>query len=128
MNVKTLRLSAWLCAGLLLAGACSRSPTASITLHWAAPTQNEDGSALDDLAGYRVYWGQDPGGPYEHSADIGDPAETSHVVKEIPDGTWYFVMTAVNADQAESTLSNEVSIEIENGAPVPQATHTSLVR
>jgi Putative Ig domain len=38
------------------------APTAngSAALSWTAPTQNTDGSALTDLAGYRVYHGTSP--------------------------------------------------------------------
>ena len=32
----------------------------SISLSWSAPTENEDGSALVDLAGFRIYWGTAP--------------------------------------------------------------------
>ena len=33
----------------------------SITLSWTAPTENEDGSALTDLAAYKIYYGTSPG-------------------------------------------------------------------
>ncbi|MDH3432879.1 MAG: putative Ig domain-containing protein, partial [Gammaproteobacteria bacterium] len=33
----------------------------SVTLSWIAPTQNEDGTALTDLAGYKIYWGTTSG-------------------------------------------------------------------
>jgi hypothetical protein len=35
----------------------SGGKTGSVSLQWIAPTQNEDGSALTDLAGYRIYSG-----------------------------------------------------------------------
>ncbi len=33
----------------------------SVTLNWTAPTQNEDGTTLTDLDGYKIYWGTTPG-------------------------------------------------------------------
>ena len=32
----------------------------SATLSWMPPTENADGSALTDLAGYRIYYGRNP--------------------------------------------------------------------
>jgi hypothetical protein len=43
--------------------------TFSTTLSWTAPTQNDDGSTLTDLAGYRIYWGT-TSGSYPNSATI----------------------------------------------------------
>lgn len=89
-----------------------------ITLNWIAPSENEDGTHLTDLAGYRLYWGRAAGGPYPHTAEIRDPAETSFVVDGLADGDWYFVITAVSETREESRLSNEANIRIEAGAPV----------
>src|SRR5690606_30608197 len=41
----------------------------SATLTWTPPTRQADGSALRDLAGYKVYWGQESG-KYSESVKI----------------------------------------------------------
>ena len=76
------------------------------TLRWQPPTQNVDGSALDDLAGYRIFWG------------IQSRDYTGEALLALPDaeswdattgtGEFYFAMTAIDADDNESALSNEV--------------------
>jgi hypothetical protein len=97
----------------------ARPPDGAVTLSWITPAENEDGSPLVDLAGYRIYWGQSPGGPYAGSVEIEDTAQTTYRVEGLQDGEWYFVVTAVNADLLESRVSNEVHIAIVDGAPVP---------
>src|SRR5690606_32266329 len=42
-------------------------------LSWEAPTENEDGSPLTDLAGYKIYWGTQPD-EYTNSVTIDNPA------------------------------------------------------
>jgi hypothetical protein len=78
----------------------------STLLTWIAPTQNEDGSALTDLAGYRVYWGA-ARGTYTQSARVDGAATRSYSVSNLGAGTWYFVVTALNAAGVESVRSNE---------------------
>ncbi len=36
----------------------SQAALGNVTLNWLAPTQNSDGSALVDLAGYKIYYGR----------------------------------------------------------------------
>jgi azurin len=76
-------------------------------LSWQAPTQNVDGSALTNLAGYRVYWGSSPRN-YSQSALVNGGTTTQHQVT-LTAGTWYFAVTARNTDGGESGFSNEVS-------------------
>ena len=54
----------------------SAQGSGSATLSWAAPTKNEDGTALTDLAGYKLYWGTTPGS-YPNSVTINNPGRTS---------------------------------------------------
>lgn len=76
------------------------------TLHWQAPTQNVDGSPLTDLAGYNVYWGT-ASRSYQSSHTIDDPGVTEWEVTA-PPGTYYFALTAFDAEGSESGYSNEV--------------------
>ncbi len=58
-------------------------------LSWTPPTQNTDGSALTNLAGYEVRWGKTPDAT-EFSATIADPRATTFDVNGLGQGTWYF--------------------------------------
>ena len=77
----------------------------STTLSWTAPTQNEDGTTLEDLAGYKIYWGTTPGN-YTNSATIDTIGTTTYVVENLSPGTYEFVATAYNASGVESRYSS----------------------
>jgi len=77
----------------------------SATLSWTPPTQNSDGSPLNNLASYRVYYGTSSG-TYPNSLTVNNPGLATLVVEQLTPATWYFVMTAVNASGAESAQSN----------------------
>ena len=83
----------------------ANSSTGSVTLNWTAPTENEDGSTLDDLSGYRIYWGTTPGN-YVNSLTIDSPGLTTYVIDNLAPGTYEFVATSVNAAGIESVYSN----------------------
>jgi len=78
--------------------------TISTTLSWTPPTQNEDGSTLMDLAGYKIYWGTTPG-QYTHSAMIENPGMSSYVVENLTPGTYEFAATSFNMAGVESAYS-----------------------
>jgi hypothetical protein len=82
--------------------------TGSATLSWTPPTQNTDGSALTDLAGYRVYWGTSQGN-LASSVTLNNPGLTSYVIDQLTPGTWYFTATALNSVGVESNQSNIAS-------------------
>lgn len=77
----------------------------SAILTWQAPASNVDGSPLTDLTAFRVYWGTSQG-TYPHSAQIANVASPTHTVTGLAAGTWYFVVTALNASGVESPRSN----------------------
>ena len=76
----------------------------STTLNWTAPTLNEDGTPLTDLAGYRLYWGTEPGN-YPNTVTIDNPSVTTYVVENLAPGTYEFVATAYNEAGVESRFS-----------------------
>jgi hypothetical protein len=82
--------------------------TGSVTLNWTPPTENEDGTPLLDLAGYRLYWSRE-GSPYGSPARIDNPSVTRFVVDNLTPGTYEFVATAVNRAGVESFFSNAVT-------------------
>ena len=85
--------------------------TGSATLSWTAPTLNEDGTPLTDLAGFRIYWGNAPG-VYSDSITINNPGITTYVLQGLAAGTYYFVCTAFDAANTESDLSNTATLTI----------------
>ena len=80
----------------------------SITLSWKPPTQNEDGSELTNLAGFKIYYGCQQSRQYDYVINIDSPTVTSYVVENLPAGTCYFAATAYNDQGVESKLTNEV--------------------
>jgi len=82
--------------------------TSSTTLSWTPPTENEDGTALIDLAGYRIYWGVTPGN-YTHSVTLNSPGFTTYVVDNLTAGTYEFVATSFNVAGIESVYSSPVT-------------------
>ncbi len=77
-----------------------------VALQWQAPTQNVDGSALTDLAGYKIYYGL-ASRDYTEVLDVSSAGATSYALT-LPSGAYYFAMTALDADGNESAYSNEV--------------------
>ncbi len=80
----------------------------STTLQWMPPTQNENGSPLTDLTGYKIYYGNESG-KYQTSIQIDNPGIAIYVVENLTPNTYYFVLTAINSSGVESQFSNEVS-------------------
>jgi hypothetical protein len=76
------------------------------TLTWQAPERKVDGSRLDNLAGFRIHYGT-VSRQYATRITISDATRTSHVLS-LPRGTYYFAMTAFDANGEESAFSNEV--------------------
>ena len=74
-------------------------------MSWTAPTTNTDGSALTDLAGYRVVYGRAPTRSTSR-LPVNNPGLTSYTVDNLSQGTWYFAVVAVNTAGIESDLSN----------------------
>jgi hypothetical protein len=75
------------------------------TINWTRPTTNTDGSALTDLAGYKVLYGTSTSA-LTNVKQINDPATTSTSISALQTGTWYFSVRAFNNRQVESDNSN----------------------
>ncbi len=74
-------------------------------LQWTAPTRNTDGSALLDLAGFRVYYGTNAN-LLNQSVTLTGPSVTTYVVQNLTPGTWYFAVRAYDTSGLESGYSN----------------------
>ena len=81
----------------------------SITLTWSSPTTNSDGSDLNDLVGYKIYYGPSSSN-YTQSIDAG--TSTSAVISGISSGSWCFATTAYDDAGNESDYSNEACTTI----------------
>jgi hypothetical protein len=81
------------------------SAVGSVTLSWDPPTQRDDGTPLNDLAGYKLYWGTALG-HYPNLAAIPNPGIATYVVDELTPGTYYLVATAYDSSGMESDYSN----------------------
>jgi hypothetical protein len=82
--------------------------TGSATVTWVAPTQNADGSALTNLAGFHVYYGADAN-TLSTMQDVPQSDAASVVVANLNSGTYYFAVSAYTTDGTESELSAAVS-------------------
>ena len=80
----------------------------SATLSWVPPTERADGSALTDLAGYRIYYGRNPN-TLNQSIVLNNPGLTRYVVENLPPARWHFSMTSVSSSGDESSRSVTVS-------------------
>ncbi len=79
----------------------------SVTLTWLPPTENQDGTPLLNLAGYRIRYGQQSGS-YAKAISVDNPGLTSYVVDGLVPSGYYFVISAYNATGVESNYSGEL--------------------
>jgi len=89
-------------------GPISPPPPGSATLSWYPPTQNVGGSALTNLAGYRIYYGS-VANALNQRIELDNPGLTRFVVEDLSPARWHFAMTAVNSRGVESKRSTTVS-------------------
>src|SRR6185436_2888551 len=81
------------------------------TLSWTAPTANTDGSTLSNLAGYRIRYGTSAAS-LTNTIVIDNASVTTYIVEDLSPATWYFAVTAINSQGAESTNSNVANKQI----------------
>jgi hypothetical protein len=84
--------------------------TNSVMLSWLAPTENEDGTPLTNLGGYRIRYGVQSGA-YTSVVTI-DPGLATYVLSGLAAGRYYIVLSAVNTTGAESSYSNEAQVDL----------------
>jgi hypothetical protein len=77
-----------------------------VVLKWRPPQQRADGSSLKNLASYRIHYGKSPR-RYDETVVVNGPKATERTFT-LTSGTYYFAMTAVDANGLESDNSNEV--------------------
>lgn len=83
---------------------CSWPGKDSITVNWVAPTLNDDGTPLTDLAGYKIYYSNSPAMSQNQVKDVKPGSVNSAVLGPgLAPGTYYIVMNSYTAASIEST-------------------------
>jgi hypothetical protein len=82
--------------------------TGVATLSWTPPTENSDGSALTDLAGYQVHYGRSQS-ELNQTVVLNNASLSTYVVEHLGTGTWYFALVAVNSRGTTSVFSSLAS-------------------
>jgi hypothetical protein len=76
-----------------------------VTLAWAAPTQNQDGSSLNNLAGFAIHYGVSPT-ELTKVVKVASSNARSYLFTDLAKGTtYYFAVAAVNDMDVEGNLS-----------------------
>jgi hypothetical protein len=83
-------------------------PVGSATLTWVAPTVNIDGTILNNLAGFHIYYGT-AADAMTQEIDVPGAASSTYVVEGLAPGTYYFAVTAYSSSGTESVESNVAS-------------------
>ncbi len=73
--------------------------TGSAMISWMPPTTNTDGSALTNLAGYRIAYGTSASA-LNTVANVPTAGVTSYTIDNLSAGTWYFTVTAYTSSGA----------------------------
>ncbi len=84
----------------------------SATLSWTPPTQNEDGTPLTNLQGYRVHYGTSSTA-LTNTIQIPNGGITTAVVENLSPATWFFGVKAYTIEGVESSFSNIASKQID---------------
>jgi hypothetical protein len=84
------------------------SADGSATISWTPPTQNTDGSTINDLAGFRIQYGTSASA-LTQTIQVSNPGLATYVVTGLSSGNWFFTVRAYNSGGAESANSSVVS-------------------
>ena len=81
----------------------------NITLSWVAPVEREDGTpiSMSEIAGYRVYYGETEG-DYNNDVDVNHGDTMQVTLNDLPEGTYYIVVTTFDMDGRESLHSEMI--------------------
>jgi hypothetical protein len=89
------------------AGTTTTSP-GTATLNWTPPTENTNGSALTNLAGYRLHYGTSASN-LSTIVQVPGASVRSYTIKNLGAATWYFAITAYTNTGVQGTMSKVVS-------------------
>jgi hypothetical protein len=85
--------------------------TGSVTLNWAPPLQNTDGTSLTNLAGYKIIYGTSASA-LTNTVTVPTAGVASYTIDNLASGTWYFEVSSYNSAGTQSAPSNVVSVTI----------------
>jgi hypothetical protein len=85
--------------------------TGSATLAWTPPTENTNGGALTNLAGYHVYYGTTP--EVQQTLTLANAGLTRYVMTGLSKATWYFAITAYDRNGNQSDRTEVASIAVD---------------
>jgi Putative Ig domain/Fibronectin type III domain len=81
----------------------SSGGSGSATVSWHPPTANTNGSAINNLAGYTIYYGTST--TSYASVKVANPGLTSYTISNLPAGAYSFAVEAYNAAGMASAYS-----------------------
>jgi hypothetical protein len=84
----------------------------SAMISWTPPTTNTDGTALTNLAGYRISYGTSATS-LSSVANVPTAGVTSYTVDNLAAGTWYFNVTAYTTSGTTSAASGTATKTIQ---------------
>jgi hypothetical protein len=76
----------------------------NVRVSWQKPTTNTDGTALTNLAGYRIHYGTSPD-TLRTSVEVPGADTLAHTITGLSPGTWYFGVQSVNSVATVSKVS-----------------------
>lgn len=85
------------------------SRTFTVDLQWDPPLEYEDGTPIEYLKEYRVYYGEDPNYLKQSKMLIVPGGVITTASLYVIEGVWHFAVTAVADNGLESDLSNIVT-------------------
>jgi hypothetical protein len=88
--------------------ASTASSPGKATVNWTRPTKNTNGTALTDLAGYRLRFGTSPSN-LSSVVQLPNASLATYTVGNLLAATWYFAITAYTTTGVESSMSPIVS-------------------
>ncbi len=97
------------------------------TISWLPPLLNADGSALTDLAGYKIHYGSSSRN-YDTTILINYGGVTNYLVENLVPGTYYFAVTSFDAAGNESVYSAEVVGVIGTAVTEPPVTQPPVTQ
>jgi hypothetical protein len=85
-------------------GSGTTTTTGTASVSWDAPTQDTNGAALTDLAGYTIHYGTSAS-TLTQTIQVPNPSATSYVVNNLSAGTYYFAVAAYTTTGTVSAQS-----------------------
>jgi hypothetical protein len=94
------------------AATTTTAPAGTAKVIWIPPSENTNGTALTDLAGYRIHYGTSTSN-LNAVVQVASASLTSYTIPNLAAATWYFAISAYTTTGMESALSKTVSKTIQ---------------